>query len=105
MRPFNAELANQGNKVITRDGREIRVLCTDAPGELPVVVMDDTGYVVKAYADGRFHQQQEGNYDLFMAPKLRKAWIPKSMLLGLEGYEPSDGFKLHQALVEVSWED
>lgn len=40
--------------VETRDGRKVRVLCTDGPGEQPVVGLLD-GFPTTWCLDGRFH--------------------------------------------------
>ena len=39
MKPFNLEeyLKNPSRKVITRDGRKARIICTDAKGGYPVI--------------------------------------------------------------------
>ena len=42
MKPFNLEeyLANPSRKIVTKDGRKVkRVLCTDAMGPYPIVVL------------------------------------------------------------------
>ena len=43
MKPFNLEeyLANHNRKVITRDGRNVRIRCTDAKGDYPIVGLVD----------------------------------------------------------------
>ena len=41
MKPFNLEeyLANPSKKVVTRDGRKIRIICTDAKSDYPIIVL------------------------------------------------------------------
>ena len=41
MKPFNLEeyLANPSKKVVTRDGRKIRIICTDAKTPYPVIAL------------------------------------------------------------------
>ena len=43
MKPFNLEeyLANPNRKVVTRDGRNVRIKCTDAKGDYPIVGLVD----------------------------------------------------------------
>ena len=43
MKSFNLEeyLANPNRKVITRDGRNVRIRCTDAKGDYPIVGLVD----------------------------------------------------------------
>ena len=46
------------------DGRRMRVICIDAPGENPVVAMDDTGNVGRYYAEGNAFPGVEHTSDL-----------------------------------------
>lgn len=59
MKPFNLEeyLKNPNQKLITRDGRKVtRVLCTDARGPYPVIVLversDSDSDVAMSYTEG-----------------------------------------------------
>lgn len=75
MKPFNLERALAGDKVVTRDGREVselRFLQSVSPN----------GYCVVAVIDGDpFLFLQNGkitsinHFDLFMAPKTVKRWV------------------------------
>ena len=60
MKPFNLEEAKAGKPVCTRDGRNVRIVCFDARGELPVVALvnlDDE-------AEGAVHYTEGGRYYL-----------------------------------------
>lgn len=41
MKPFNLEkyLANPNKKLVTRDGRNARIVCTDAKGTYPILAL------------------------------------------------------------------
>ena len=41
MKEFNLTeyLKNPSQKVITRDGREVRIICTDVKGEYPIMAL------------------------------------------------------------------
>ena len=41
MRQFNLEeyLVNPSKKVVTRDGRSARIICTDAKGKFPIIAL------------------------------------------------------------------
>lgn len=82
MKPFNLEeyLANPNRKVITRNGRNVRIVCTDAKQpnpiialvELPnhyesVILYSKTG---KFWTNGTPHPN-----DLFFASEKHKGWI------------------------------
>ena len=60
MRPFNLDeyLKDPSRKVVTRDGKSVRIICTDAKGICPVV-----GLV--AY----------GIFDFFFAPEKHEGWV------------------------------
>lgn len=48
MRKFDLEAAKAGAKVCTRDGRKTRILCFDAKGQYPIIVlvMQEAGFEV-----------------------------------------------------------
>ena len=86
MKQFNLEeyLANPSRKVVTRDGKNVRIVCTDLNDRFnrPIIgVVDYKGYE-NAYAyteDGRWNQNYR-NYsadslDLFFAPEKHEGWI------------------------------
>ena len=82
MEQFSLEkyLENPSRKVITRDGRNARIICTDAKNNYPIVVLIET-------PDGRERQpcgyKKDGTYiigeklscDLFFAPEKHEGWI------------------------------
>ena len=76
MKQFNLEeyLKNPSMKVVTRDGRNVRILCTDAKGNCPVVVLVD-------YEDYEvaFNVTKNGKLDdvsdLFFAPEKHEGWV------------------------------
>ena len=68
-------------KVVTRDGRSARIICTDAKFDYPVVALiticdeDDVYEVIESYTkDGcRCYGRQE-SIDLFFAPEKHEGW-------------------------------
>ena len=69
--PFDVERAKRGDKVITRDGNDVRILCFDALGEYPVIalVKVHAGYeTATSYtAEGKFWTtEREASNDLMM---------------------------------------
>ena len=82
MKQFNLKsyIANP-RKVITRDGRNARILCVDAKGDYPVVALipDGEGEYKRdspeAYTeDGYNYSGQISSLDLFFAPEIHKGW-------------------------------
>ena len=82
MKQFNLKsyIANP-RKVITRDGRNARILCVDAKGDYPVVALipDGEGEYKRdspeAYTeDGYNYSGQISSLDLFFAPEIHEGW-------------------------------
>ena len=82
MKPFNLEeyLTNPSKKIVTKDGRKVkRVLCTDAMGSYPIVVLienydgtrDDAIQYTK---DGRYFINGKDDKDLFFATEKHEVW-------------------------------
>ena len=81
MKQFNLEeyLANP-RKVITRDGRNARIICTDAKNNYPIVALIETpngkerqpcGYK----EDGTYILGEHNPCDLFFAPEKHEGWL------------------------------
>ena len=81
MKPFNLEeyLKNPKRKVVTRDGRNVRIVCTDVKSEsYPVLALVDNGdeEICNSYTkEGRFRTDNEVPRDLFFAPEKHEGWI------------------------------
>ena len=82
MRPFNLEeyLANPSRKVVTREGRDVRIICTDRKGDCPIVALikkyDGDSEVVAAYSkNGVTNEYAHTLYDLFFAHEKKEGWI------------------------------
>ncbi len=75
--PFDLEAAKAGAKVVTRDGRPVRIVCWDMKGKWPLVVIapnyDETEGLFAIGIDGCFNNR-ETNLDLFLAPTPVKRW-------------------------------
>ena len=71
-------LANPSRKVITRDEREVRIVCTDFKNSQPIIGLvatkDEEG-IYFYYKDGRCFIHDETNLDLYFAPIKREGWI------------------------------
>ena len=81
MKPFNLEeyLQNPSRKVITRDGRNVRIICTDAKGNFPIIALvethNDTEVALRLSEDGHFYNDSEDSSDLFFATEKQEGWI------------------------------
>ena len=82
MKQFNLQeyLAHPERKVVTRDGRPVRIICTDSDAEggpiVAIVTMDDNKKRVLNYNEnGTFFGLDSASVDdLFFAPTIVKRW-------------------------------
>ena len=82
MKQFNLQeyLAHPERKVVTRDGRPVRIICTDSDAEcgpiVAIVTMDDKKkHVLNYYENGTFFGLDSSSVDdLFFAPTIVKRW-------------------------------
>ena len=81
MKAFNLEeyLKNPKRKVVTKDGRSVRIVCTDVKSELyPVLALVDNWgeEICNSYTkEGRFLPGNEAHRDLFFAPEKHEGWV------------------------------
>ena len=82
MKEFNLEeyLKNPSQKVVTRDGRNVRIICTDAKGDEPIIALvynnnRDEENVYTYNRDGSFYGDNYDCLDLFFAPIKKEGWI------------------------------
>ena len=82
MEKFNLEkyLANPSRKVVTRDGREARIICTDRRDlNFPIIALIENisggGEKACSYTkDGRHYTDCSDIFDLFFAPEKHEGW-------------------------------
>lgn len=81
MKPFNLEeyLKDPSRKVVTRDGRPVRILCTDRKGDTPIIALVNDGLSEELcysfYPDGKTYENYKSEIDLFFAPEKHEGWI------------------------------
>ena len=83
MKPFNLEeyLKNPSRKLVTRDGRKVRIICTDRVGIFPIIGLissdsiADFEEIVWYTKEGVCDSSTEKCHDLFFAPEKREGWI------------------------------
>ena len=82
MKEFNLDeyLKNPSQKVVTRDGREVRIICTDAKGDEPIIALvynniRDEENVYTYNRDGYFYGDNYDCLDLFFAPVKKEGWV------------------------------
>lgn len=80
MRQFNLEeyLANPNRKIVTRDGRSARIVCTDrGETEYPIValVKDKNEENIYSFSPNGVCSPIVNDDDLFFAPEKKEGWI------------------------------
>lgn len=82
MKEFSLEeyLKNPERKVVTRDGRDVRIICTDRKGDTPIIALvhnadDRQEYGYAFYPDGKYFIDKDDEFDLFFAPTKHEGWI------------------------------
>lgn len=79
MKQFNLEeyLKNPKKKVVTRDGRSVRIICTDFDNPIYPVIgeIKDATLPMSFTASGRHYTGAESPIDLFFAPVKHEGWV------------------------------
>ena len=83
MEQFSLEkyLANPSRKVVTRDGRNVRIICTDKRDlNFPIIALIETipggEEVTHSYTkDGKYYTACSDILDLFFAPEKHEGWV------------------------------
>ena len=79
MKQFNLEeyLKNPSKKVVTRDGRSVKIHCTNYFGAQKIIAQVEGNDYSSAFSnDGRFIVGDESSRDLFFAPEKHERWTP-----------------------------
>ena len=129
MKEFNLTeyLKNPSQKVVTRDGREVRIICTDFKSQMnkPIIALikedEDEENAFNFKENGRWHlpENEESLKDLFFAPIKKEGWV--NLYKGIvKDYLPSVGQKIYKskenaiknkrnddylATVKIEWEE
>lgn len=82
MKQFNLEeyRNNPSRKVVTRDGRNVRIICTDRRGDYPIIALTEkqanNEETLDAFTEnGRWDLVgKESIHDLFFAPEKHEGW-------------------------------
>ena len=118
MKQFNLKeyLKNPSRKVVTRDGRNVKILCTNFTKVQHIIAqIEGNDYSIAFHKDGIFVNGFESNCDLFFAPEKHEGWI-NVYKDGDHFYSSMDIFKTKEkaetlscrsciATVKVEWEE
>lgn len=104
MKQFSLEeyLENPERRVVTRDGRPVRIICTDRKGLdvkpiVALITLPNCDEIVKCFwADGIDTAGSEDKNDLFFAPEKHEGWI--NINKWPDGVRDTDGIIYHNKL-------
>ena len=119
MKAFSLEeyLKNPSKKVVTKEGKKVRIICTDARGSYPVVALIEESYYDNALSytkDGNLYAGESNVYDLFFAPEKHEGYVniyknqmTGSMYCDCNIYaSKEDAEKQHGiAIAKIEWEE
>ena len=81
MKPFNLEeyLKNPSRKIITKEGRNARIICTDRVDSIfPIVALIESKWgesIIANTKDGKYFLNDASDCDLFFAPEKHEGWV------------------------------
>ena len=78
MKPFNLEeyLKNPERRVVTRDGRNVTIHCTNYNSNFPIVAEIEGAHSSDSFnKEGKFYQISDTENDLFFAPEKHEGWL------------------------------
>ena len=78
MKSFNLEeyLANPSRKVVTRDGRNVAIHCTNCQGSFPIAAeIEGMNFSIGFTNEGKYNYVDSSIYDLFFAPEKHEGWL------------------------------
>ena len=82
MKEFSLEeyLKNPNREVVTRDGKKVRIICTDRKGDTPIIALvynanEGQEYGCAFYSDGKYFIDKDDEIDLFFAPEKHTDYI------------------------------
>ena len=122
MKQFNLEeyLANPSRKVVTRDGRSVKIHCTNYTRAQNIIAqIEGNDYSASFHKDGIFINGEKSNCDLFFAPEKREGWLnlfkdTLGIIYGGCVYTSKDEAKeeeyptdreSHVATIKIEWEE
>ena len=125
MKQFNLEeyLKDPNKKVVTRDGRNVRIICIDRQGgDRPILILcfesDGIERCFSCFPNGRRYVDIDSCLDLFFAPEKHEGWVNLYNLSGgpylgsvysskevAEAMSKKCGLQHYIATCKIEWEE
>ena len=113
---LNEHLANPSRKIVTRDGRAVKIHCTNFSGIFPIIAeIESMGKSFSYNEDGKISYVESSIYDLFFVPEIHEGWInvysssyfsTSARIFSSEGEAKEEGkkWKDYVTTVKIEWE-
>ena len=80
MKQFNLQeyLANSSQKIMTRNGKEVRIICTNAKNDFPIIALisiDDKETLMDYNNNGELSPDEMTDFDLFFSSIKKEGWV------------------------------
>ena len=125
MKQFNLEeyLRDPNKKIVTRDGRNVRIVCTDRQGgDHPILILcsasDGIESCFSCFPNGRRYVDTDSCVDLFFAPEKHEGWVnlydlPEGPYFGrvysskevAEAMSKKCGLHPYISTIKIEWEE
>ena len=116
MKQFSLEeyLKNPNRKVVTRDGRNVKIHCTDYTDDsLIIAKIEGLDYSTSFLSNGKFLNKEESINDLFFDTETHEGWVniySGSIKYGGEIYDTENDAKNSAssdvvATIKIEWEE
>ena len=123
MKQFNLDeyLKNPSKKVVTRDGRNVKILCTNLYSACPVIAeIEGSEYSYSFYPDGKFRKigNKYHENDLFFLSEKKEGWInlyknadgiswlgPQPFMSKEEAEREGKGYTCSVTTIKIEWEE
>lgn len=105
MRPFNLDeyLKNPERKVVTRDGRDVRIICTDFdnPNYPGICEIKGSKWPYSFATNGELIKGEKLSGDLFFAPEKNEGWINLYKTETSSQYVTSNLYNSEEKAIEI----
>ena len=116
MKQFNLEeyLANPSKKVVTRDRKEVRIICTDFNNKYYPVIIEVKGNnsPISVTKNGKYLNSKDADLDIFFATEKKEGWInlfkdSDSKYVGYKIFESKEEAEKvgSTATIKIEWEE
>ena len=122
MKQFNLNeyLKNPSRKIVTRDGKLVKIRCTNYHPPQPVIAeVEGFDYATSFSSDGKYYRNRDSTYDLFFAPEKHEGyvniftnpngsnsiWDSRIFKSKEDAEDAGNGWGMYKLSVKIEWEE